>query len=260
MAQVFEFNRAIVRDVPLSVADGLRAIERGAPSYKGVAGEHAAYVRALEDAGAAVEVLAPLDACPDSLFVEDPALAFPGAAIVLAPGAPSRRGEAAAIAPALRERFERVLQVERGTVEGGDVLATARGVFIGKSARTSAEGAASLTVLLGELGLRGLPVDTPKGVLHFKSDCSLLDEETILATARLAASGVLADFRIVVTPQGEEGAANAVRVNERVLMSEGYPRTADLLREAGYMVVTLDTREIAKIDAGLSCMSLRWRA
>ena len=66
--------------------------------------------------------------------------------------------------------------------------------------------------------------------------------------------------RLVVTPQGEEGAANAVRVNERVLMSEGYPRTADLLREAGYMVVALSTREIAKIDAGLSCMSLRWRA
>ena len=108
--------------------------------------------------------------------------------------------------------------------------------------------------------LRGLPVDTPQGVLHFKSDCSLLDEETVLATARLAASGVFADFRVVVTPQGEEGAANAVRVNDRVLMSEGYPRTADLLREAGYRVVALATREIAKIDAGLSCMSLRWRA
>ena len=28
--------------------------------------------------------------------------------------------------------------------------------------------------------------------------------------------------------------------------------------EEGYDIVALDTREIAKIDAGLSCMSLRW--
>ena len=257
---MFEFNRALVRAVPLTVADGLRAVDRGAPSYEGVASEHAAYVRALEDAGVAVETLPRLDAYPDSIFVEDPALVFSGAAIVLKPGAPSRRGEAEAIAPALRARFGRVFELERGFVDGGDVLTTGRGVFIGKSERTNAEGAEALAALLDQLGLRGRPVDTPQGVLHFKSDCSLLDEETVLATARLAASGVFADFRVVVTPPGEEGAANAVRVNDRVLMSEGYPRTADLLREAGYRVVALPTREIAKIDAGLSCMSLRWRA
>jgi dimethylargininase len=31
------------------------------------------------------------------------------------------------------------------------------------------------------------------------------------------------------------------------------------LARSGYRVTTLATREIAKIDAGLSCMSLRWR-
>ena len=34
----------------------------------------------------------------------------------------------------------------------------------------------------------------------------------------------------------------------------------DLLASRGYTIVPLATAEIAKVDAGLSCMSLRWTA
>ena len=258
-ARVFDFNRALVRLPARSVIDGLRAVDTGAPRFEGVLAEQAAYVAALEAAGVEVDVLPALEAFPDSIFVEDAALVFEGAAIVLRPGAESRRGEAEAIGPHLAERFEHVVRLKTGTVDGGDVLTAAGKVFIGQSARTSADGARALCGLLDQLGLHGAPVETPEGVLHFKSDCSLLDEDTILATARLAASGVFEGFRVVLTPEGEEGAANAVRVNERVLMSDAFPRTAEMLNTLDYAIVPLATREIAKIDAGLSCMSLRWR-
>jgi dimethylargininase len=254
------FNNAIVRTPSRSVTQGLRAIDTGAPNYEAIIAEHAAYVAALQQAGVAVDVLPPLEAYPDSVFVEDAALVFTGAAIQVRPGAPTRAGEAQEIAAALARRFERVLQLETGTAEGGDILATPRGVLIGQSARTSAEGAQALVALLAQLGLKGIPVQTPPGVLHFKSDCALLDDDTILATPALAASGVFDGFRVVLTPEGEEGAANAIRVNDVVFLSAGYPRTADALAQLGFRLVTLQTREIAKIDAGLSCMSLRWRA
>jgi dimethylargininase len=176
------------------------------------------------------------------------------------PGAPTRRGEAAEMLPTLERRFDRVLRVEQGTAEGGDVLVTPSRVLIGQSARTNADGAKALIGLLAELDLRGEAMTTPPGVLHFKSDCSLMDEETIFSTARLASSGAFEGMRVVLTPAGEEGAANALRINDRVLISDGYPRSAELLTTLGFRVVTLATREIAKIDAGLSCMSLRWRA
>jgi dimethylargininase len=254
------FNRAIVRTPSPSVVEGLRAVDYGAPSYEGVLAEHRAYVRALEQLGVTVETLPALDAFPDSVFVEDTALVFTGAAILLRPGAPSRRGEAPEMAPALERHFERVLRLEDGTAEGGDVLATPRAVFIGASARTSVAGAAALVSLLAQIGIQGVVVNTPPGVLHLKSDCSLLDEETILCTPRLAASEPFPAFRLLLTPAAEEGAANALRICEAVLLSAGYPRTAELLDRAGYRVTTLDTGEIAKIDAGLSCMSLRWRS
>lgn len=257
-SRVFDFNQAIVRKPARSVVNGLRAVDKGSPSLAGVRAEQAAYVAALETAGLAVEILPALEDFPDSIFVEDAALVFEGAAIVLKPGALSRRGEADAIAPVLARRFERVLRLSEGSVDGGDVLTAPGKVFIGQSARTSAEGARALSALLDQIGLKGVPVATPAGVLHFKSDCSLLDEETILATSRLAASGVFDGFRVVVTADGEDGAANTVRVNDRVLISDSYPRTAQGLDQLGYRLAPLAAREIAKIDAGLSCMSLRW--
>lgn len=254
------FNRAIVRTPSRSVVHGLRTADVGAPSYEGVLREHAAYVRAFEAFGVAVEALPPLEAFPDSVFVEDTALVFTGAAIVLNPGASARRGEAAAMEEALERNFERVLRLEDGTADGGDVLTTPQTVFIGASTRTSVAGAAALIALLEQIGRQGVAVNTPLGVLHLKSDCALLDDETILCTQRLASAEPFPGFRLLLTPHGEERAANALRVGGSVLLSEGYPRTADMLAREGYQVAALSTREIAKLDAGLSCMSLRWIA
>ena len=70
---------------------------------------------------------------------------------------------------------------------------------------------------------------TPSGVLHFKTDCSLLDGETILSIKRLETSGCFEGYRVLNTADGEEAAANAIRFNQLVLMPAGFPRTADML-------------------------------
>ncbi len=257
----FYFNRAIVRRPARSVTDGLRAVDRGAPSYEGVAAEHDAYVAALEAAGVAVEILPPLEAFPDSVFVEDPALVFSEGAVLLRPGATSRAGEAAALAPSLRAHFDTVIELPGpGFADGGDILTMPGEVMIGLSARTDRAGAEALTACLKRLGRKAQIVETPQGVLHFKTDCSLLDGETILATARLAKSGAFERYQTVIVPEGEEAAANALRVNDAVFVGADFPRTIDRLDSLGFRVVPLATGKIGKIDAGLSCMSLRWRS
>jgi len=107
------------------------------------------------------------------------------------------------------------------------------------------------------LGLTGEIVQTPANVLHFKTDCSLLDDETVFTTRRLAASGIFKGFKTVFVPAGEEPAANALRVNEVVMIGKQYARSIDLLDSLEYKIAALPTEEIGKIDAGLSCMSLR---
>ncbi len=254
----FRFDSAIVRLPAPSVVSGLRDGTGPDPDFSRVCEEHRHYVEALEKAGVKVHVLPALDAFPDALFVEDPALVFSQGAIELRPGAPSRQGEVGELGQTLREHFDTVLTLAEGFADGGDVLFTPSGVMIGLSSRTDKAGATALQTCLDELGLDSQIVTTPPGVLHFKSDCSLLDEHCIISTARLAASGVFDDYDVLTVPDGEEAAANALRVNDVVLVGQDYPHTIDMLTGHGYDVVALPTTQIARIDAGLSCMSLRW--
>jgi dimethylargininase len=256
--RIFDFNSAIVRLPGQSVVDGLRAHDGPSPEFGQVLAEHAAYIEALRTAGVHVTVLEALEQFPDAIFVEDPALVFSRAAILLRPGAPSRQQEAAALAPVLAARFSRVLQLPLGHADGGDILVTPWGVLIGLSARTDEPGAGALATLLASIGFSSELVHTPRGTLHLKSDCALLDAETVLVTGNLARSGIFNHCRQLVVPAEEPAAANVLRVNDTVLVRAECPRTADLLERHGMNVVPLPTAHIARIDAGLSCMSLRW--
>ncbi len=62
---------------------------------------------------------------------------------------------------------------------------------------------------------------------------------------------------LLVAP-GEEYAANAVLVNGRVLVAEGFPRFEASVRALGLPAVPLDMSEFRKLDGGLSCLSLRF--
>jgi len=256
--QAFQFNRAIIRQPARSVVAGLRAEDRGNPTYDGICVEHETYMAALRSAGVEVVVLPPLEAFPDSLFVEDPALVFAEGAILLRPGAPSRVAEAGELAPTLRELFDAVLEIPVGCADGGDVLVTPDRVVIGLSDRTDRTGANALADCLAELGRESMIAETPDDVLHLKTACSLLDDETVLCTPGLAATGIFDGFRLVMTASGEDAAANALRVNDVVLVGAGFPRTIERLESLDYSVIPLETSQIGKIDAGLSCMSLRW--
>jgi len=150
---IFEFDSALVRAPARSVIHGLSSQPGPRPLFEAIEREHAEYVRALEECGLSVETLPPLEDYPDSIFVEDPALVFGNAAIVLRPGAQTRLGEVTEIEPVLSRRFERVLRLQTGYADGGDMLLTPQGMLIGLSKRTNHAGAEELRGLLQLLGI-----------------------------------------------------------------------------------------------------------
>jgi dimethylargininase len=258
-ARSTRFSHAITRAPDSSLVDGLRAVDRGAPDLDLFKAHHADYIAALRATGATVITLAPLAGFPDAVFVEDTALCLPEGAIIMRPGVPSRLGEVRAMAPVLAGYYGEVRTVEGpGHIEGGDILTTEREILVGRSSRTDAHGIDELRRLVAPWNYRVREVRTPLGVLHFKTDCALVDEETILATDRLAASGCFDGYRLIRTPAGEEAAANAVRFNELLLLPAGFPRTADRLSSAGYTIREIGNSEAAKLDGGMSCLSLRF--
>jgi dimethylargininase len=184
---------------------------------------------------------------------------FEEGAILLRPGAPSRLGESEEMRHALARHFRQFLELQSDEyADGGDILVAAEIVFIGLSRRTNRVGAAGLKTKLESMGRKACIVETPAGILHFKTAASLISEEMILATRSMAGSGVFEGFRILVLPNGEEPAANALRVNDTAFVGENFPRTVERLDRHGLRVEPLPMEEISKLDASLSCMSLRW--
>ena len=256
----YRFTHAITRKPAASIINGLRAVDTGAPSLALMRQHHADYIAALRSTGAVIVELDAAEAFPDSVFVEDTALCLPEGAVVMRPGAPTRLGEAALMAPHLQALYDdvRVISGADSFIEAGDILTTETEVLVGRSARTNGAGIAELAEKVAAWGHVVREVFTPPGVLHFKTDCSLLDAETILSTERLDASGCFKGYRVIHTAAGEEACANAIRFNELVLMPAGFPRTRDKLVAAGYSVREIGNSECAKLDGGMSCLSLRF--
>jgi dimethylargininase len=260
MSFSYRFSHAICRKPSREVVAGLRAVDIGAPDFALMQCHHSDYIAALRATGAEVLVLDALPAYPDSVFVEDTALCLPQGAVVMRPGAPTRLGEAREMAPHLQQYFRQIARIEgpESFIEGGDILLTEREVLVGRSARTNAAGIAELAGIVADWGHKLREVFTPPGVLHFKTDCSLLDAETVLATKRLAASGCFEGYRVIEVAEGEEACANAIRFNDVVLAPAGFPRTRAKLAAAGFDVVEIGNSECAKLDGGMSCLSLRF--
>lgn len=258
-AKSYTFSHAICRTPSRSSVDGLRAVDTGAPDFDTFMAHHTDYVSALRDTGAEVQVLEPLEDFPDSVFVEDDALCLPEGVVIMRPGAPSRLGEAALMAPHLEALYSDVVRIEGdGFIEGGDILTTEREILVGLSARTDQAGVEEFTKHVARWGYNVRVVETPRDVLHFKTDCSLLDAETILSTKRLNVTGCFDGYRVIYTAEGEEACANTIRFNNRVIMPAGFPKTRETLLQEGYDVREVGNTEAAKLDGGMSCLSLRF--
>ena len=99
---------------------------------------------------------------------------------------------------------------------------------------------------------------TPKDILHFKSECSLLDDDIILVSNRMSKLDYLRkNYNLIQLPLGEENAANCVRINNKLLIPDGFKKTEEILSK-NFNIIKINIDEISMVDAGLSCMSLRW--
>jgi dimethylargininase len=255
------FTRALVRPPAATFAAGISSSRLGPPDLDLALEQHEAYCRTLEGLGLSLVRLVPDPGFPDSTFVEDTAVVTSRGAILARPGAPSRAGEVTALAERLAEWFPEPAAITApGTVDGGDVCEAGRHFFVGLSARTNARGAAQLAGWLARLGfgssvidIRGMP-----GLLHLKTGLSWLGGRRLLATGEIAGHESLHGWEIVRVPAGEDYAANCVRVNDALLVAEGFPATGALLAGLGYDLVPLGMSEYRKMDGGLSCLSVRW--
>ena len=253
----YSFKNAIIRKPNKSIQNGLSS-QNLHPQYAIVLEEHSNYIKAMEEAGLKINLLESLEEFPDSLFVEDPALTYKSSLVILNPFDPSRNGEKDIIKDEVKHLFENILIVEDGFVEGGDILNINNHFIIGLSDRTNKLGAENLSKILEKIGATVTICKTPNDILHFKSECSVLNNDTILVSNKMAKLDYLkTNYNLIELPIGEEGASNSLRINDKLLLPDGFIQAEEILSK-NYNIIKVKVDEIAKVDAGLSCMSLRW--
>lgn len=287
------FSKAIVRLPCPSMIDGITSADCGVPDYNLACTQHASYVQALEECGVAVTVLQPDNDFPDSVFVEDTAVMLPGhpvSAILCRPGAPSRLQEAQNMLPTLQAAIKEgtspegdsgvIYRIEApGTIEGGDVMLVQEHFYIGLSARTNENGADQMINFLNEhngaFGTSFTGSKVPlREMLHLKTGVNSLENGDFLVHGEFAEGGQ-SNFRKIYetneshnepfqsfeVPKEEAYAANSLWVNDSVIVPAGFPSTCTAISDMkGSSMKTrlLDVSEFAKLDGGLSCMSLRF--
>jgi len=220
--------------------------------------QHDAYVRVLESLGLKVLRLPADPALPDCCFVEDAAVVLDEVAVLMRMGATSRRGESAAIADALASYRTLVAIEAPATIDGGDVLAMGRRLFVGLSSRTNAAGVEALAKAVRELGYVVTPVRVT-GSLHLKSAVTAVGMGAVLANPGWVDLTPFAGLEVIAVAPDEPSAANVLRVGEAVVAASAFPRTADRLRARGLEVVTVEVSEFLKAEAGVTCKALLFR-
>jgi len=214
--------------------------------------QHAVYCRTLGELGLDVVRVPRDDVHPDSCFVEDNAVVHGGRALICRMAKPSRRGEEVGVAAVLEEYMPVRRAKAPATVEGGDVVHLEDRLISGVTDRTNPEGVAQMQEWLD------VRVDTvfDPGIMHLKSYVTYLGRGIIMATERYAGHPALEGFNILVPPARDEYAADTLAVGDTVLMARGYETAQQMVREAGFDVISLDVSEIQKCDGALTCLSI----
>jgi len=218
--------------------------------------QHAEYVSILKEWGVKVFVLPVLVGFPDSVFAYDPAMLGKQTCVIGRFGEKSRRGEEIALVKDLsgyRNEVGKLTHVhDPGTLEGGDILVTDRGIFVGESTRTNADGIRQLAEAMRYTTVRLIKTE----MFHMLCGCSYLNDGKLLIVPELLKPSLFAGFEPIFVPKEEAYAGEALYLGEHgVLIPTGFPKTASKLKEADYKTVEVELSEFYKGDGGVSCLS-----
>ena len=247
---------AITRPVSRSINNCVLSFQARQPIDVAKANaQHKAYQDCLAELGVEIVSLPAQPELPDAVFVEDAAVVVDEVAVISIMGAPSRRPEAGTLIDTLSRYRPIKFLVEPATLDGGDVLRAGRFVFVGLSQRTNRKACSQLSDLLGGYGYQVQSVEV-RDCLHLKSACSYIGSDTMLVNRSWIDTERLRGFELIDVPNEEPAAANALLVEDVVIIPASFPKTRALLEERGFRLRTIDLSELQKAEAGVTCGSL----
>ncbi len=217
--------------------------------------QHAVYEQRLAELGCEVVRVPSDDDMADGVFIEDTAIALDEVAIVARPGAASRRRETDAVAAALARYRPLQRLTAPATLDGGDVLAVGRHLFVGVSSRTNQPAVDQLRAIAAPYGYAVVSIAVD-GCLHLKSAVTALADATLLVNRAWVDARAFDRFDLVDVDPAEPWSANAVRVGAAIVFPAEFPRTRDRIAARGFAVHTVEADELARAEGAVTCCSI----
>ena len=254
----------IVRQPPSSFANALTTSQftnGEKPNYDLALKQHNQYVNTFKELGLNVIVLEPEEEYPDCCFVEDQALIVDNNVFFPITGAPSRRGEQKSIIETITPYMKNIYWCqEPGKIDGGDVVRVGDVFYIGKSKRTNDEGIFQFQNFLTKLNFESYVVNVPDYSLHLTTLCSSPHPNLLLipesSKEQLIFENLPINVEIVTIPDIETYGCNTIGIDNKVIISEGYPIVKQVLIEREFEIIELPMSEFRAVDGSLTCLSL----
>ena len=251
---------AITRQVSPAINQcELTHITREPINYERACNQHKQYEDALRSLGIDVISLNAEADLPDSVFVEDVALVLDDCAIMLNPGATSRRPEVATVEKALAP-YREIFRIQPpATVDGGDILRVGKSIYVGLSSRSTEEAIEQMKVILEprDYQVRGVRVT---GCLHLKSAVTQVSTDTLLINPEWISKDDFPGMDFIDIDPSEPYAANVVLVDDTIIYPSSFPRTQAKLQATSIRMLIVDADELAKAEGAVTCCSLIFTA
>lgn len=238
--------------------------------------QYGAFADMLEAAGARIEWLPEdeSDGLADSVFTFDPSFVTPAGAIILRPGKPSRLAEAELHRAFYEDLMPIIGSVEApGVIEGGDCCWLDKTTLaVGRGFRTNQAGIDQLSTIVEPHGISIEAYDLPygrgsKACLHLLSVVNPLDVDLALVRAPLLPTALYQrmtemGYRLLDVPDDEFEASAGLNLNvlavapRRCLAIDGFPRTVEIMQEAGCDVRVFRADELClPCEGGPTCLT-----
>jgi N-dimethylarginine dimethylaminohydrolase len=231
--------------------------------------QHDALISVYRDAGIHIDYVEPaITPPPNLMFVADLVFMTPAGAILARPASTVRAGEERWVARRLADIGIPILRTLSGTAvfEGADAQwLDEQTVMIGQGLRTNADGAAQVTDVLREIGVKTIVTELPAGTLHLMGQLRFLDRNLAVvrhgrlrddALFTLRAHGYDVAFFPDEREMDEKSSHNIVTLAPReILMPEDCPITQRFYESHGVKCRTVAVDELLKAAGGIGCLT-----
>jgi len=223
--------------------------------------QHHAFMQTLKNGKIDVFLLPPRHTFPEQVFTRDIGFVIGKTFVVSQLKRAVRKGEESVLIRWLIERKIPFMKMEKGSIEGGDVLIDGQTIWFGDSDRTSMMAIQEIRDTLDQYTIHTIPFK--KEFLHLDCVFNILSPDEALVYPKAFEKkemDVLANRYHLIEVSEEEQftlGTNVLSIGKKTVISLPLNRRInETLRKKGYTVIEVDISEIIKSGGSFRCITL----